>query len=69
MPNGFSTSVGYRVFNKQMLQAANADILAHSLAKAHNSECQNLLFPVQVKPVKVNLKLNWQIFIFCTLLG
>ena len=35
---------------KQMLQAAN---LFNSLVpKSHNSECQNLLFPLQIKPVK-----------------
>ena len=34
-----------------MLQAANIDLL---VPKAHNSECQNLPFPLQIKPVKVS---------------
>ena len=37
-----------------------------SLLNSYNSECQNLPFPLQSKPVKVN-KVNWRIFIFCTL--
>ena len=45
-----------------MLQAANTDPFNPLVNKAHNCECQNLLFPLQIKPVKVNLKLNWQIF-------
>ena len=31
-----------------MLQAANTDLL---VSKAHNSECQNLLFPLQINPL------------------
>ena len=46
-----------------MLQAANTDLL---VPKARNSQCQNLPFPLQIKPVNVN-KANWRIFIFCTL--
>ena len=42
------------VFNKQMLQAANADLFNPLVLKAHNSKCQNLLFPLQIKPVKVS---------------
>ena len=35
--------------------------------KAHNSGRQNLIFPLQIKPAKVNLnKANWRIFIFFT---
>ena len=34
--------------------------------KAHNIECQNLPFPLQIKLFKVNLRLNWKIFIFGT---
>ena len=34
-----------------MLQAANTDFFNPSVPKAHNSERQNLLFPVQIKPV------------------
>ena len=37
-----------------MLQAANTDIFNPFVPKAHNSECLNLLFPLQIKPVKVN---------------
>ena len=40
-----------------MLQAANTDLFSPLLPKAHDSECQNLLFPLRIKPVKVNLKL------------
>ena len=36
---------------KQILQAANAHPL---VPKAHNSEYQNLLFPLQIRPVKVS---------------
>ena len=38
-----------------MLQAANTDLFNPSVPKASNSECQNLLFPLQIKPVKINL--------------
>ena len=41
-----------------MLQAAKADLFNSSVLEAHNSECQNLLFPLQIKLVKVNLKLT-----------
>ena len=44
-----------------MLQAANTD-----LSKAHNSECQNLLFTLQNKPVRV-IQSNFADFIFGTL--
>ena len=38
-----------------MLQAANTDLF-NPLApnKAHNSECQNPPFPLQIKPVKIS---------------
>ena len=36
-----------------MLQAANTDLLNPLVPKGHNSECQNLLFPLPTKPVKV----------------
>ena len=36
-----------------MLQAANTDLINPLVPKAHNSECQNLLYPLQIKPVKV----------------
>ena len=41
-----------------MLQGANTKHFNPLAPKAHNSECQNLLFPLQIKPVKVKLKLN-----------
>ena len=55
-----------KFFIKQMLQAANTDLFNPLVPKAHNSECQNLVFSLQIEPVKVNLKLNWRIFIFFT---
>ena len=50
-----------------MLQAANSDLLNLLVPEAHNSECQNLPFSWQIKPVKVNLKLNWLIGLFWNL--
>ena len=49
-----------------MLQAASTGLFNPIVPKAHNCECQNLIFPLQNKPVKVNFKLNWWIFIFAT---
>ena len=40
-----------------MLQAANTDFYNPLGPKVHNSECQNLLFSLQIKPVKSQLKL------------
>ena len=37
-----------------MLQAANTDRFNPLVPKAHNSECQNLTFPLQIKPAKVS---------------
>ena len=37
-----------------MLQAANTDLFNPLVPKAHNSECQNLQFLLQIKPVKVS---------------
>ena len=34
-----------------MLLAANADLFYPLDPKSHNSECQNLPFPLQIKPV------------------
>ena len=45
------------VFKKQMLQAANTDLFNPIGPKTYNSECQNLPFPLQIKSIKVNLKL------------
>ena len=53
-------------FYKQMLSTANTDLFNRLVNKAHNSECQNLLFPVIIKPVKVSETGGW-IFIFCIL--
>ena len=32
----------------------NTEIFNPSVSNAHNSECQNVLFPLQIKPVKVS---------------
>ena len=52
-----------------MLQTANTELFNPlvTVLKAHKSECHNLLFLLQIKPVKVILKLNLRIFIVCTL--
>ena len=47
-----------------MLQAANTDLSNLLVPKAHNRECQNLLFPLQIEPVKV--KASLRIFIVFT---
>ena len=36
-----------------MLQAANTDLFNPLVPKAHNIECQNLPFPLQIMAVKV----------------
>ena len=36
-----------------MLQAANTDLFNPLVPKAHNNERQNLIFTLQMKPVKV----------------
>ena len=45
---------------KQLLQAANTDLYKFNplVPKDHNRECQNLPFPLQIKPVKSEAKLN-----------
>ena len=48
-----------------MVQAANTDFFNPLVAKAHNSEFQNLLFPLQSELVKVSYS-SLRIFIFCT---
>ena len=48
----FCTSISFRVFKKQMLQAASTELLNLLFTKAHNSEYPNLSFPIQIKPVK-----------------
>ena len=37
-----------------MLQASNTELFNPLVPKAHNSECKKLLFPLQIKPVKVS---------------
>ena len=37
-----------------MLQAAYTDLFNPLVPKAHNGECHNLLFSLQIKPVKVS---------------
>ena len=49
-----------------MLQAANTDLFSLFIHETLNSECQNLLFPLQSKPVK-SVKASLQIFTFSTL--
>ena len=44
-----------------MLETSNTDLFNPLLVpEAHNSQCQNILFPLEIKPVKVSLR----IFIF-----
>ena len=51
-----------------MLQADNNnDLFNPFVPKAHNSECQNLLFPLQMKPVKKSVNASLRDFYFCTL--
>ena len=47
----------YNVLTDQTFlgHGANTDILNPIVPKAHNSECQNLLPPLQIKPVKASL--------------
>ena len=44
-----------------MLQAASTDCFNPLVPKAHNTECQNLPFPLQMKPVS-QLKLVGGLF-------
>ena len=37
-----------------MLQGANTDLFKELVPKAHNSDRHNLLFLLQIKPVKVS---------------
>ena len=50
-----------------MLQVASTDHFNPLVPKTHNSGCQNVLFPLQTKQVKVNIELNWRIFSLWTL--
>ena len=47
-----------------MLQAAYNDPFVPIV---HKSDVNNLPFPLSIKPAKVDLNLNWRIFILCTL--
>ena len=44
-----------------MLQAANTDLSNPCDPKAHNSECQNLPFPLQISPAKVSNTYNCEL--------
>ena len=48
-----------------MLQAANIDLFNPLVLKAHNSECQNLLFPLPTKSLNVSYSYNGG-FLFST---
>ena len=50
----FCTFIFFIVFKKQMLQPASTDLFNPLVLKTHNSERQNLQFPLQIKPVKVS---------------
>ena len=51
MPKRYFCTSQLIVLKKQMLQAANTDLFNPLIAKAHNSECQDLPFPLQIKLV------------------
>ena len=46
-----------------MVQAANTDLFNPKVPKARNSECQNILFPSQIKPEK-SFKVKFADFYF-----
>ena len=50
-----------------MLKGANTELFNPLVAKAHNCECQNIIFPLKIKPLKVDSKLKMADFYFCTL--
>ena len=54
MPQGTFKFIKFIVFKKEMLQAANTYLFNPLVPKAHNSECQNLPFPLQIRPVQVS---------------
>ena len=60
----FCNCIKFIVFKKQMLQAANTDLSNPLVPKARNSERQNLLFHLQIKSVKVILKLIGRFLFF-----
>ena len=61
----FCTSILFVVFKKKICTRSQHWPCKPLGPRAYNSDCQNLLFPLQVKPVKVSLSYLW-IFIFCT---
>ena len=42
-----------KTIKKHILQTANTDLVNPLVPKAHNGECQNLLFSLQIRPAKV----------------
>ena len=48
-----------------MLQAANTDLFNPLVSKAYNSECQNQMFPLEIKPVEVSCS-HFVDFYLCT---
>ena len=49
----FCASIQFIVFKKQLLQGANTDLFFNpSVPKAHDSERQNVIISLQIKPVK-----------------
>ena len=67
MPNRYNcTYVLFIVFKLQLLQKANIDLVNPRIYKAHYSEQWEKTFSLQIKPLKVNSKLNWRIFIFAS---
>ena len=52
---------------KQLLQAANIKLFNPLIHKAHNSDCQNLQFPLKIKPGQKSVKSSLRIYILCPL--
>ena len=46
--------INWQLIRKKMSLAANSDLFNPLVPKAHNNVCQNLLFPLQTKRVKVS---------------
>ena len=49
-----------------MLQAVNTDLFNPLVPKAHNNECQKLLFSLQIEPEKKSVKAIIGGFLFLT---
>ena len=72
MPNWYNcTYVLSLVFKVQLLQKAIPDYVNPQVPKAHYNEHWDEPFLLQIKPLKVNSKLNSRIFIrwFSALMG